>query len=126
MGEVMIRNLFVMMLFVLVLVTGGWASAVAGEYGDVTLETTRESMEKAGVKAVVFPHWFHRIRYKCKVCHENIFIMKKGANNMSMRRIMEGESCGVCHNGLIAWEALYCERCHSAGFTPVASDTAKK
>jgi c(7)-type cytochrome triheme protein len=122
----MFRNLFVMTLLMLVLITGWGGAAVAREYGDITLEMTRESMEKAGVKAAVFPHWFHRIRFKCKVCHENIFIMKKGANNMSMRRIMEGESCGVCHNGQIAWEALFCDRCHMAEFTPVVSEAAQK
>lgn len=104
----------------------GFSSAYALEYADIVLESTRDSMEKAGVKAVVFPHWFHRIRFKCKVCHENIFIMKKGANNISMRRIMEGEACGVCHNGQIAWEALYCERCHTADFQPMASTTGAK
>ncbi len=101
--------------------------AIAKEYGDIHMDSTRQSMEKAGVKAVTFPHWFHRIRYKCKVCHENIFIMKKGANNVSMRRIMEGETCGACHNGLIAWEALYCDRCHNAEFEPATTaGTAKQ
>jgi len=99
---------------------------VAREYADIYMDLTRDSMEKAGVKAVVFPHWFHRIRFKCKVCHENIFIMKKGFNNISMRRIMEGEVCGVCHNGQIAWEALYCERCHSAEFEPKTNPVAAK
>jgi c(7)-type cytochrome triheme protein len=83
------------------------------EYGDVVLNSKSESMKKAGVNPVVFPHWFHRIRFKCKVCHEDIFILKKGANDINMTKIMEGEFCGKCHNGLIAWEPLYCDRCHS-------------
>ncbi|MCK4738653.1 MAG: hypothetical protein KAT46_01770 [Deltaproteobacteria bacterium] len=83
------------------------------EYGDIVLDSKMDSMEKAGVPAVVFPHWFHRIRFKCKVCHENIFIMKKGANDINMGLIMDGEFCGTCHDGLVAWEALYCDRCHS-------------
>ena len=40
------------------------------EYGDIVLNSKSESMQSAGVKPVVFPHWFHRIRFKCKVCHE--------------------------------------------------------
>ena len=83
------------------------------EYGDVVLNSKAESMVKAGVNPVVFPHWFHRIRFKCKVCHEDIFILKKGGNDINMSAIMNGEFCGKCHNGLVAWEPLYCDRCHS-------------
>lgn len=88
--------------------------ALSMEYGDIVMDRTAASMKKAGVKPVQFPHWFHRIRYKCKVCHEDIFVMKTGANEVNMRQIMEGKACGTCHNGKIAWEPLYCERCHAA------------
>lgn len=107
-------------LLIAVLATVG-GTATAREYGDVLMDSTRPSMEKANVKAVSFPHWFHRIRYKCKVCHESLFTMQKGANNVTMRRIMEGETCGTCHNGQIAWETLYCDRCHNAEFEPAAA-----
>lgn len=89
------------------------AGSSDAEYGDVVLNGKAESMKKAGVKPVVFPHWFHRIRFKCKVCHEDIFILKKGANDINMTAIMNGDFCGRCHNGLVAWEPLYCDRCHS-------------
>ena len=89
------------------------STAVAKEYGDLILDRTKESMEEAGVKPVLFPHWFHRIRFKCKVCHEQVFTMEQGANDFTMNDIMQGEACGVCHNGKIAWEPLYCDRCHS-------------
>ena len=112
----MIRKMVLSTLLVTVLITAATSVAMAKEYGDIYMDSTRDSMMKSEVGAVVFPHWFHRIRYKCKVCHENIFIMKRGANNISMRLIMEGEACGTCHNGQIAWEALYCDRCHSASF----------
>lgn len=92
------------------------SSSSHAEYGDLVLNSKSESMEKAGVKPVMFPHWFHRIRFKCKVCHEDIFIIKKGANDINMTKIMDGEFCGKCHNGLTAWEPLYCDRCHS--YTP--------
>lgn len=85
------------------------------EYGDIVLGKKMESMQKAGVKPVMFPHWFHRIRFKCKVCHEDIFILQRGANDINMNAIMNGEFCGKCHNGTIAWEPLYCDRCHSWG-----------
>ena len=116
----MVKNMAIVSLLVTVFMSGVVATAMAREYGDIYMDSRRSSMKKAEVKAVLFPHWFHRIRYKCKVCHEDIFIMKKGANDLSMKKIMDGKACGTCHNGLIAWEPLYCERCHSAEFETVA------
>ena len=80
------------------------------EYGDITLN---HYAEKAGMPPVIFPHWFHRIRFKCKVCHPNIFEMKQGANDINMTKIVKGDFCGKCHNGRIAWPPIYCDRCHS-------------
>lgn len=85
-------------------------SSSLAEYGDIIMN--REA-EQAEMPPVVFPHWFHRIRYKCKVCHPDIFVMKAGANEVSMIKIIKGEYCGKCHNGRIAWAPLYCDRCHS-------------
>lgn len=109
-GVAMNKGGIVSMLLLISVVSGGhgWA-----EYGDVVMNSKFESMNKGGVKPVVFPHWFHRIRYKCKVCHEDIFVMQKGANNITMQSIMEEKFCGRCHNGIIAWEPIDCERCHS-------------
>ncbi|MEO5656863.1 MAG: cytochrome c3 family protein [Nitrospiria bacterium] len=88
-----------------------WPSGDSGaEYGDIIMN--REA-EKAEMPPVVFPHWFHRIRFKCKVCHDDIFVMKAGANEVTMIKIIKGEYCGKCHNGRIAWAPLYCDRCHS-------------
>lgn len=84
------------------------------EYGDITLN---HYAEQAGMPPVVFPHWFHRIRFKCKVCHEDIFIMKQGANDVNMFKIVQGQYCGKCHNGKIAWAPVYCDRCHSGQST---------
>lgn len=103
-------SVFLLLGLFLIIFTKGFSSA---EYGDIILNSKKESMRKAGVKDVLFPHWFHRIRFKCKVCHEDIFIIKAGANDIDMNMIMNGEKCGRCHNGFIAWEPLYCERCHS-------------
>lgn len=80
------------------------------EYGDITMNL---EAEKAQMPPVVFPHWFHRIRFKCKVCHEEIFVMRGGANHVTMIEIIKGNYCGKCHNGRVAWAPLYCDRCHS-------------
>lgn len=100
----------VSLLLVAVIIAAGTGYA---EYGDIVMGKKMESMQKADVKPVLFPHWFHRIRFKCKVCHEDIFILQRGANDINMNAIMNGEFCGKCHNGQIAWEPLYCDRCHS-------------
>jgi len=82
-----------------------------GEYGDVVLN---KRAEVEGVRPVIFPHWFHRIRFACKVCHSELgFEMRAGANNVTMAEISEGKFCGMCHNGKIAWSAENCVLCHT-------------
>ena len=81
------------------------------EYADVVLNNRAE---KAGVRPVVFPHWFHRIRFRCKVCHSELgFKMRAGANDVLMADIIDGKFCGMCHNDKIAWGAANCDLCHS-------------
>ena len=81
------------------------------EYGDVVLN---KRAEEQGVRPVVFSHWFHRIRYRCNVCHGELKIeMRAGANQMTMDEISDGKFCGACHNGEIAWSTENCDLCHS-------------
>lgn len=81
------------------------------EYGDVVLNT---NAEKGGVRPVVFPHWFHRIRFRCKVCHSELgFKMRAGSNVVRMADIIDGKFCGMCHNGQVAWSPERCDLCHS-------------
>ncbi len=60
---------------------------------------------------VIFPHFPHTFWLDCANCHPNIFIMKKGANPISMVKIVNGEFCGRCH-GRIAFPISNCTRCH--------------
>jgi c(7)-type cytochrome triheme protein len=61
-----------------------------------------------------FPHWFHRIRFACKVCHADLgFKFKAGGNEINMVKIIDGQYCGACHNGNIAWSVENCDLCHS-------------
>jgi c(7)-type cytochrome triheme protein len=84
----------------------------AAEYGDVVLD---RNSTKDGMRAVVFPHWFHRIRFRCKVCHSELgFKMRAGANLVQMNDIINGKFCGMCHNGQVAWAPDRCDLCHSA------------
>ncbi len=80
--------------------------------GDIVFK--REPGQETGTPPAVFPHWFHRIRFKCYACHPSITEMKAGANHVTMDDIRAGKFCGVCHNGKIAWEVGFdtCPRCH--------------
>lgn len=81
------------------------------EYADVVLNKRAEA---AGVRPVVFPHWFHRLRFRCKVCHSELgFKMRAGANEVMMSDIVDGKFCGMCHNDSIAWGPANCDLCHS-------------
>lgn len=95
----------------LALALAGALAPAVGEYGDVVLN---RHAEREGVRPVVFPHWFHRIRYRCKVCHFELgFRMRAGSNEVSMADIIDGRFCGMCHNGQVAWAADRCDLCHS-------------
>jgi c(7)-type cytochrome triheme protein len=81
------------------------------EYGDVVIN---EFSDDAGMRPVVFPHWFHRIRFRCKVCHGDLgFAFKAGGNQIDMVKIIDGQYCGACHDGDVAWSIENCELCHS-------------
>jgi c(7)-type cytochrome triheme protein len=87
------------------------AATPFAEYGDVVIN---KRSDKEGVRPVVFPHWFHRIRFRCKVCHSELgFKMRAGANDVLMSDIIDGRFCGMCHNGQIAWGPDRCDLCHS-------------
>ena len=88
-----------------------YLEAAQAEYGDVVIN---EFSDEAGMRPVVFPHWFHRIRFRCKVCHGDLgFKFEAGGNEINMLKIIDGEYCGACHNGDVAWSIENCDLCHS-------------
>ena len=98
----------------MLLTFGAWLAATeeaAAEYGDVIINNYSDD---AAMRPVIFPHWFHRIRFRCKVCHADLgFEFKAGGNDINMLKIFDGEYCGACHNGQIAWGVENCVLCHS-------------
>ena len=87
------------------------ATDARAEYGDVVMNNYSDG---AGMRPVVFPHWFHRIRYRCKVCHADLgFKFKAGGNEINMVKVIDGQFCGACHNGEVAWSVENCNMCHS-------------
>lgn len=92
------------------------------EYGDVLIERT--SREK-DVLPVVFSHWIHRVRYTCRVCHDELeFFMKTGETPIICDKgTMKGRYCASCHNGKVSFgprgeEGDNCRRCHNADTSP--------
>lgn len=89
----------------------GYGALASAEYADVVLN---RNAEQQGMRPVIYSHWFHRIRFRCKVCHSELgFKMRAGANNITMNDIIDGKFCGMCHNGEVAWSVERCDMCHS-------------
>ena len=89
----------------------GVSCGLDAEYADVVLNRLSDQND---VRPVIFPHWFHRIRFRCKVCHNELgFEMRVGSNDITMGKIIDGEYCGLCHNNEVAWGVDNCNLCHS-------------
>ncbi len=85
--------------------------------GNFVMMEHKKQMEAEGVTPVIYPHWIHRIWYECKVCHQDLFVMHRGANDISHKHIDRGDQCGACHNGETAFGTLdreHCAKCHIA------------
>jgi len=85
------------------------------KYGNVVM---RRKTVKAGMAAVVFPHWSHRSRYTCRVCHLDLgFSMRSGDTGITREQYLAGKYCGACHDGKTAFsvrsgDSSQCARCH--------------
>jgi len=90
------------------------AGRAGAEVGDIIF--TRKTPGTAEIPPALFPHFLHRMQFKCHVCHDAIIVMKAGANDITMEAIQAGKYCGACHNGKIAFQATFdgCPRCHSS------------
>ena len=81
------------------------------EYDDVTINTRSEA---EGVAPGIYPHWIQRIRFQCSVCHVDLgFKTGAGTTGITMEKLIDGQYCGACHNGNIAWSIDNCDLCHS-------------
>jgi len=99
------------LIFIFCLSLGALAQPVSAEYADVVINNYADA---ANMRPVVFPHAYHRIRFRCKVCHADLgFKFKAGGNKITMAKIIDGKFCGECHNGEVAWSVENCGMCHS-------------
>ena len=106
-----IGRTFALLAFAVAIQLGLYAAPARAEFGDIVMNQTSDA---AGIRPVVFPHWFHRIRYSCKACHSDLGIkFQAGGSHIDMVKVMDGLYCGACHNGEIAWSVEHCDLCHS-------------
>lgn len=93
------------------------------EYGTVVIDNGSTA---AGEAAVAFPHWLHRAKYTCRLCHVDLgFAMIAGETGITEDDNRNGLYCGTCHDGKTSfrWEETggkdgpvkNCQRCHSVG-----------
>ncbi len=98
--------------------------SIEPEAGTITMSRDAEaggSQASAGVAAAgdqyppaTFPHWTHRLRYRCTACHDRPFEMDAGVAVPA--DLAHGASgCGSCHDGKAAFGTgiSECHRCHA-------------
>lgn len=76
---------------------------------DVELQPPAQPLFK-----VTFPHKQHTEWLACYNCHPKIFQMQKGADPITMGKILTGEYCGRCHGKVAFAVPTGCPRCHLA------------
>lgn len=86
--------------------------ALRAELGDITLK--RQTPGMGDIPPAIFPHWIHRMQFKCAACHDELFAMQAGSSRITMSDIQAGKFCGACHNGDRAFAPTFavCSRCH--------------
>ena len=93
------------------------------EFGNVVMDNHAARVDS---DPVLFPHWLHRAKYTCRLCHVDLgFAMAARETQMSEQDNRNGLYCGACHNGTIAFPpeepgerysaVKHCDRCHSQG-----------
>lgn len=62
---------------------------------------------------VIFSHDVHTGMFGCDECHPDLFVPQRNANQVGMKKMEAGESCGACHDGDTAFGVKNdCGSCH--------------
>ena len=65
-----------------------------------------------GKGAVMFDGRKHAEKgYVCKDCHHGLFSMKYGTARITHAKLKQGQYCGACHNGTLAFSTVDQEKC---------------
>lgn len=89
-------------------------ASAAPVLGDLQFQREGSDEMAAAFPPSIFPHWVHRVRYRCDACHDSLFPMSRGEVEISMKILAEGKACGACHDGTEAFDDSFqnCSRCH--------------
>lgn len=92
-----------MLLFCTIAGLSGCASAPPyGQHGDVVVG-----------KMAIFRHSTKMAKLECTECHDKLFLTGKQHEKREMEQLVEGKSCGTCHNGRKAFSVTaHCKNCH--------------
>lgn len=85
------------------------------QYGNVLMD---QHGDERTMPPVSFSHWSHRMQYTCRVCHFELeFAMEANGTKITEHDNLQGQYCGACHNGEIAFAHTkeYCVYCHNYG-----------
>ena len=78
------------------------------------LSYTKDVAMKSSIWTIVFSHKLHTDMFNCSECHNKVFRPKANSNQVGMKRMEAGESCGACHNGDAAFSVSGdCTTCHN-------------
>ncbi len=102
---------------------GDTAFAVTGDCS--TCHTTAVDLEirTENVGAVAFSHTVHTGMFGCGECHPDTFKAKANSNQVGMKKMEAGESCGACHDGNTAFGVKDdCASCHAGDIAYINED----
>ena len=102
---------------------GGREGATPAPAPRASPKDVRLAANEGSPGAVTFRHSGHGgATAKCSRCHPSLFPMKASGKPLDYQGMLQGATCGTCHNGKEAFgvdDSDRCERCHAAeGSTP--------
>ena len=81
-------------------------------HGQVPMPQEPITYTMEGFAPVNFNHSFHGMAFSCDRCHDQPWKMAAHATPMTMNQMYQGQFCGSCHNGQMAFAATNCAQCH--------------
>ncbi len=80
--------------------------------------------ENGSTADILFSHTIHTKWLECNPYRDQILILKKLINEISMAQIIRDDKCGVCH-GYIAFPVNECQLCNNRTKTFTTSSVVK-
>ncbi len=95
---------------------GDTAFGVSGDCKTCHTNAIDLAIQTQEVGTVAFSHSVHTDMFGCDECHPDTFQAKANSNQVGMKKMEAGESCGACHDGDTAFGvAEDCTSCHEDG-----------